>query len=417
MGAVYTDTTWDFRGADTKGYTHCFHSYPAIMIPQIAGELIDRHCSNAKLLFDPYCGSGTSLVEANLRGIDAIGTDLNPLARLLSIAKTTPIDLSRLDKVINRFEELVFNRDFGIEGERPVEAPNFRNIDFWFAPEIQSQLATVRKFIFDISDQHVRNFFMVPFSETVRDASWTRNGEFKLFRMTEKSRSAHNPDVFRLMQTKLRKCRSGLAMYMQEKNGDAISRVFDFNSVDYIPEEIVHPEAVDIVVTSPPYGDSQTTVAYGQFSRLSSQWLGFENAERLDNLLMGGMRNLRKLDFGIDCLDLAIREIRNQDARRVEDVVSFYDDYKRSIDNVSRVVRPQGTVCYVVGNRRVKGVTLPTDLITSQMFELNGFEHIETVVRNIPNKRMPSKNSPTNVVGALDTTMVNEYIVVLKKRG
>ena len=44
-----------------------------------------------------------------------------------------------------------------------------------------------------------------------------------------------------------------------------------------------------------------------------------------------------------------------------------------------------------------------------------GFEHIETIIRNIPNKRMPSKNSPTNRVGKIDTTMNNEYIVVMRK--
>ena len=96
-------------------------------------------------------------------------------------------------------------------------------------------------------------------------------------------------------------------------------------------------------------------------------------------------------------------------------MASFYADYKKSIDNVSKVVKKGGYVCFVVGNRKVKGTILPTDEITRQFFEANGFIHIETIIRNIPNKRMPSKNSPTNEAGKLDTTMSNEYIVVLKK--
>jgi hypothetical protein len=72
-------------------------------------------------------------------------------------------------------------------------------------------------------------------------------------------------------------------------------------------------------------------------------------------------------------------------------------------------------VCYVVGNRKVKATTLPTDEITRQLFESNGFTHIETIIRQIPNKTMPSKNSPTNIAGELDTTMNNEYIVVLRR--
>ena len=80
----YFDESWDFRTADTKTLTHCFHPYPAMMIPQVSGRLIDIYGVDAGLLFDPYCGTGTSLVEANIRGINAVGTDLNPLARLQS---------------------------------------------------------------------------------------------------------------------------------------------------------------------------------------------------------------------------------------------------------------------------------------------------------------------------------------------
>ena len=87
----------------------------------------------------------------------------------------------------------------------------------------------------------------------------------------------------------------------------------------------------------------------------------------------------------------------------------------KSINNVSKLVKKNGYVCYVVGNRKVKGVVLPTDEAIVNMFESNKFKHVKTDIRNIPNKRMPKKNSPTNEVGKLDTTMNHEYIVVLKK--
>jgi len=74
----YSDFSWDFREADTKRFTHCYHSYPAMMIPQIAERLLVKYGMNSKILFDPYCGTGTSLVEANLKNIHAIGTDINP---------------------------------------------------------------------------------------------------------------------------------------------------------------------------------------------------------------------------------------------------------------------------------------------------------------------------------------------------
>lgn len=99
----------------------------------------------------------------------------------------------------------------------------------------------------------------------------------------------------------------------------------------------------------------------------------------------------------------------------MRDVISFYEDYEHSINRVSMTLKKGGFACYVVGNRTVKGVNIPTDEITAQLFEDNNFRHIETIVRNIPNKRMPSRNSPSNVAGITAATMKNEFIVVCQK--
>ena len=57
----YTDCTWDFKKANTKQTTHCFHNYPAMMIPQIAEKLLFKYGNACKQLFDPYCGTGSHL--------------------------------------------------------------------------------------------------------------------------------------------------------------------------------------------------------------------------------------------------------------------------------------------------------------------------------------------------------------------
>src|SRR4029078_11976130 len=85
--------------------------------------------------------------------------------------------------------------------------------------------------------------------------------------------------------------RKGILDFIQGKKNDSVSNIYDFNSVKYIPSDLVQEKSIDLVVTSPPYGDSQTTVAYGQFSRLANQWLGFENSQKLDSTLMGGTRH------------------------------------------------------------------------------------------------------------------------------
>lgn len=121
------------------------------------------------------------------------------------------------------------------------------------------------------------------------------------------------------------------------------------------------------------------------------------------------------MEFGVPEIDDTVAEIAKADQKRAGEVVSFFADYQKSIDNVAQVVRPGGTACYVVGNRRVKGAQIPTDEITASFFESNDFTHLESIVRNIPNKRMPYKNSPTNVSGVIADTMKREIIVICRK--
>lgn len=221
-----------------------------------------------------------------------------------------------------------------------------------------------------------------------------------------------NPDVFGLMQNKLARNHKGLKAFLEQRP-KADSQVFDFNTSEKI--EHIEKEIVDIVVTSPPYGDSRTTVAYGQFSRLANEWLDVKNANQVDNNLMGGRKQKRVCSFDSRILNESLEKIFNVDKKRAEDVSSFYCDYQSSIQNIAPTIKTGGYACYVVGNRKVKNVTLPTDEITRDFFESEGFNHVETIVRSIPNKRMPSKNSPSNVAGKTGETMSNEFIVVMRK--
>ncbi len=412
----YFDESWNFAEADTKILTHCFHNYPAMMIPQVAERLISQYGSDARLLFDPYCGTGTSLVEANIHNINAIGTDLNPLARLIAKAKTTPIEIQLLDKFLKDINEWIFSIRYGKAENMSIHIPKFDNIDYWFTKDVQIKLAVLKNYIENLNHEAIQRFFYVAFSETVRECSLTRNGEFKLYRITEKNANRFNPDVFAIFESKLYRNRKGLIEFQTKKDNNTTSRIYSFNTVDHIPNEILPSHSVDIVVTSPPYGDSRTTVAYGQFSRLANQWLDFSDAINIDSELMGGKRPITMEKFGIPILDDVIEQIGDKDERRAKDVYSFYRDYISSIKNIATVIKTWGFVCYVVGNRRVKSITLPTDEITAEIFRNYGFQHIETIIRKIPNKRMPSKNSPTNEKGIVDFTMNHEYIVVMQKQ-
>lgn len=408
---------WTFSGAQTRELTHCFHDYPARMIPQVAGKLLDSFGMAAKYLFDPYSGSGTSLVEANIRGINAAGTDLNPLARLIAKAKTVTPEIKLLEKQISVFNKMVLEEKLR-KFKETQEIYGISRLDFWFKPAVIERLYNLRKFINTIDDEEIRLFFQVAFSETVRESSNTRNEEFKLYRYSDDKLMKFNPDVYSIMSSKLQRNFDGYKKYkviIDNLKHRPCADVYGFNTVDGIPENSIQLESVDIVVTSPPYGDSGTTVAYGQYSRLSAAWLELEEPDKIDRKLMGG-RTLKELSsFPSKSLNIAIAEVRKSDEKRAREVASFYSDLIGSISNVAKVIKKNGYACYVVGNRKVKGVILPTDIAVRDFFASYGFEYVNTFIRSIPNKRMPSKNSPTNAAGVLDSTMTQEYIVVMRR--
>jgi tRNA G10 N-methylase Trm11 len=408
------DESWDFRNANTKEYTHCFHSYPAMMIPQVARRIIDIYGKKSNLLFDPYCGTGTSLVEANLKGINAIGTDINPLARLIAKSKTTRINIQVLDLYLHDFMDFFFYLNFKNKNFEKIKPPQITNIEFWFSDSVQKKLSLLLQYIENIKDNDIKDFFKVAFSETVRETSFLKPGEFKLVRKKNYDAS-FDPDVFGLMIMKLSRNKKGLIAFNETCKMEVKSSIYDFNTVNDLPYNRIYPNSIDIVVTSPPYGDSRTTVAYGQYSRLANEWLGYKEAKQIDNFLMGGEKKKEIEIFKSSILNDIITEMNGIDSLRTKEVVSFFRDYEKSITNVAITLKKGAFACYVVGNRTVKGIKIPTDKITVDFFKENKFSHIETIERNIPNKRMPSKNSPSNITGVTSSTMKNEYIVVCQK--
>ncbi len=406
---------WTFRSEDTRQLTHCYHDYPARMIPQVARQFLKLFAENKKgILFDPYCGTGTSLVEGLIRGFDVIGFDLNPLARLIAKTKTTILELSILDSHIDKFKQHINTNHQNLSIPERVEGVS--RLDFWFKLEVTEKLTIIKNFIDNISDPEIKSFFLIAFSETVRESSNTRNHEFKLYRYSKDDLKNFQPDVFKMMSAKLFRNRKGLINFLSIiKNLPYIPKadVFDFNTVEDYPSEF--SEKVDFVVTSPPYGDSHTTVAYGQYSRLSAAWLDLPEPAQTDRKLMGGIRSKEIESFSCDELNEAISKIAKENNQRAKEVSSFYEDLNDSVNNVSKLVKTNGLVCYVVGNRRVKGVCLPTDSAVKNFFENNDFTHVKTFHREIPNKRMPLRNSPSNKIGKTQKTMNREYIIVLRK--
>lgn len=455
---------WDFKEDDTREYTHGIHSYPAMMVCPISRNIIKimKGIMPISSLFDPFSGSGTVLVEGLLSGIpNVVGNDINPLALFLAKVKTTQLDISilqstankLLDSIRSRYEQYILQIDsvddvltnayeldltakHGWGDNAPhylteyceknnvdINIPSFKNIGYWFKPRVILLLQIIKDEINKIEDKNMRNFAFVAFSESIRLVSNRRNGEFKMFRMPPVKVAKFVPDVIKEFSTILQRNIEKMNAFVEAcSDTGANSKVTIFQNNATVLQDVPN-ESIDLVVTSPPYGDSRTTVAYGEYSRLSLQWLGIDNLSEkeimgIDKSLMGGVKFRNGFEYTIPSQSLreSLFRIKDKDLERAGDVYSFYNDLKNSIKAVSKKTKIGGYHFWVVGNRTVKGELLKTDVIITEIADCYGLEHVYTIDRNIINKVMPSLNSPTNESGVKAETMTNEHIVVLRKR-
>ena len=405
MYKVIRAPEYDFAGESYSDLYPNLHPYPATMLPQIAIKILEEINPKSKeSLLDPYCGSGTSFCAGIDQGFSNFqGYDINPFAILLAKARLTKISKKEIELNKESIKNKIFQLSFCRRKPKESKLPRYHNIDYWFSKDIMYLLSDIQKCIETIHNPDIRRLFLIPFYATVRACSYTRKGEFKLYRMPKEKLDRFNPDPVAIYLAKIEET---IKIYL-EKYYPRIGKPRLSINNRFIPNNF------DVVLTSPPYGDSRTTVAYGQFSFFANLWAGFDDASKIDNKLMGGRKVEKIFNEGIISRD--IKKINVCDSRRALEVSSFYEDLGFSIDQVANTIKVGGFSIYVVGNRTVKSIQLKTDQFVAEKFEKNGFKHLFTYKRAIHNKTMPTKNSPTNKPGAVASTMQHEFIIVSQK--
>ena len=114
---------------------------------------------------DPFCGSGTTLLESILCSRNALGVELNPVARLVAKVKITPLDGAELARAVKEFRKKINHCRF-------VKPPEFPNRNLWFSPKVQNELAKIKHTIDSMDiDPNVHDFLLVCFSAIVRKVS------------------------------------------------------------------------------------------------------------------------------------------------------------------------------------------------------------------------------------------------------
>ena len=406
--AAVRNPEYDFAGESYADQYPNLHRYPAAMLPQIGIKILgELNIGKGKSMLDPYCGSGSSFAAGLHCGFKAMrGFDINPFAVLLSRAKFTAIEPDKIaaaKRLLRRKIERAVNED---KLPPTLAYPNDGNVGYWFSELTVRRLALIRHFLDRIADADVRRLFYIAFCEAARECSYTRNGEFKKFRMKKSDLCNFHPDSVAVFFNRLEKAADIYLRHYRPLLGGAKITVDDkvFNADGGV---------YDAVLTSPPYGDSRTTVAYGQFSFFANLWMRVRNANRIDAMMMGG--KTAKNFYAEGAVVEPINRIRQESPKRALEVSSFYCDLEQSIGVISESIKTGGKAIYVVGNRTVKGIRLPTEQFIAECFARRGFRHLLTYERLLGNKTMPLKNSPSNRAGQVGDTMKREYIVVCEK--
>lgn len=412
-------TFWDFSAVHGRNGAHGYFQYPAMMVPELQRALLEDLLatdSDVHTIYDPFMGSGTVMLESLYLGLDFIGTDINPMAVLLSAVKACPP--SSEAALVSGTE--VLQRARASQRDNAIDF-NFR--DKWFTAGVSVALTRLRCAIQQVDDQQMRRFLWVCLAETVRFVSNSRPSTFKLHLYSAEDLKTRTPDPLGQFETVLdsnieRIRAHEAAAAVKLKNPTLIRASVN----DALPEET---GTADALMTSPPYGDNHTTVPYGQYSFLPLQWIDpidlvgdvdptvFEVPGRLDTLSLGGHRLTPRplpshLEAEVPSLKKWLDE-RETKSETTQKVVTFVDDYRTAVRNASARVRPCGFVFLTLGERRVSGADVPLVRFTQEIFEAAGHTRVTSIDRLLPSrKRMANRN-------AAGETMIRETILVLRK--
>jgi len=365
---------WDFKGEQTQYLTHTFHSYPARFIPQIPRIFIELFTREDDTVLDPFCGCGTTLVESALLNRKAIGVDMNPLACLISKAKTTIITRQKLlllwKKVCEIGGVLSIREDDDVEYltqeefscNKEVKLPN-RKKSKLFTPEVMSELNTIREHVDKLKDDTALfNLALVALSSTIRAVieSELNKGLYYVFRRKVKMMIS----VLKEMNPRVR--------YTDVKviQGDA--------------RQLKVPDtSVDLIVTSPPYVNA---LDYYRVHQYNMAWLGMDY-KAFKQHEIGGHSHFITNRFRL--------------------LSEYLGDMLRAMIEMNRTLKSDKTCVIVVGNS-----SLEYELIESRKFFSAMAPDIGLKVRNFLFRNIDvSRKYHSQEIGKID----NEYIIVLQK--
>ena len=402
---------WDFKNVTASGI-HKISAYPATMVPDMQYELIKlikSEDSSIKNILDPFHGSGTTLVEGEKNNLSPIGIDINPLANLITKVKLQGVNKIYIDIANNRIEKFLKSNSFEFDKHY------FYNIEKWYRKDFIITFSKIRSAIQREKYRYVRQYYWVCLINILKKYSNTRSSTFKLHVKEQNDIEKMENHIVEDFIKSINEYSQYLPDYNRRKKIDL--KIGKSEDILYGMKS----DSVDLIVTSPPYGDNSTTVTYGQYSMLPIYWIDRKDMESFDEKLidnyssidsnsLGGRIRRTKQNYQSDCLNKYVESIATDKRKKV---VNFITDYLDVMGQMGRIIKKNKRIVLTLGNRRVDNKTVPLSKVTQEYFESIGFELEVSITRNIPIKRMPRRLS--NVKDKSVESMNQEYVLILRK--
>jgi tRNA G10 N-methylase Trm11 len=383
------------------------HPFPARMAPELAAAKVSSLRDNAVVL-DPMMGSGTFPLAAARSGHQAFGCDTDPLA--VVIANTIAANYS-LENFLSAAESVVAKARVAKEVDIQVDSETSKFIDFWFDPIARRHLSSLAMAIKEFPAPLSFPLWCA-FSRLIiaKDAGASRARDVSHSRPHRVRETASFNPIEKFMA-------SAKAVATRVSHSRAESTAVGFPSP---APTILRADArrlpfaratVDAVMTSPPY---LIAIDYLRGHRMSLVWMGYSIAY---------LRSLRSSNIGSEvgmAVDSSLHAIAQSSfdgslPDRSQRIIGRYvQDLDQVMSEIARVVRPGGTVSFVMADARMNGIEVSIEEILTRLGARNGLTSRARISRELPENRryLPP---PRNAEGALDKRMKEEVILTFER--
>lgn len=334
--------------------THSLHRFPAKYIPRIPAWVIDECAGENDVVLDPFCGSGTTLVEALLRSRDVIGIDCDALACLISRAKTSAVSPARIQQLGTELHRIWREP----AAHLTVPMPDLVNFNHWFSErawgDLQALLVAIRGL--DASPEEM-DFLLCIFSSILR---WVSNADDQTQKTYVSGTLKKNPpQVAPLFYRAFEKAIAGLEELAFLRHPSAQASIIQGDAADIQ----LSSNSVDLIVTSPPYLDS---VDYMYNFMLEYFWLGSllgvkdrRSFNQMRRSVTGAKNPGDRLPPALpSCLDDLIAE-KDIIHHRVAATRAYCDSMGRHFHSAAKALKRDGYYFLVIGNSQTRKGVLP----------------------------------------------------------